>query len=267
MANAGRFPGGRLLLRVTRLRYEGAYGGRQDEAGTPGRDQENELTHGKMPRRLGLQCGGCTGSFQGQDEGTPAMNESQTRRKLLVIIGSTRPTRVGRAIGDWFVAHAREAGDWDVTVADLRELDLPMMDEPKHPSLGQYEHAHTKAWSALVAQQDAFVIVMPEYNHSYTAPVKNAIDYLSKEWAYKPVGLLSYGGISAGLRAATALKPVLSALRMVPVTAAVSIPSVSEKVQDGVFVPYDAAISGANSMLEELQRWSGALQPLRAGIG
>lgn len=185
----------------------------------------------------------------------------------MVIIGSTRPTRIGGAIGEWVAEQSRQAGGWDVAVADLREMDLPLMDEPKHPRLGEYEHSHTKQWSALVAQQDAFIIVLPEYNHSYTAPVKNAIDYLSKEWQYKPVGLVSYGGLSAGLRAAIALKPVLSCLKMVPVTEAVSIPMAGQQVQDGVFVANDSATGSAETMLAELHRWAVALQPLRAGIG
>jgi NAD(P)H-dependent FMN reductase len=195
------------------------------------------------------------------------MSDGQGVLKVLVIIGSTRPTRIGGAIGEWITEQARQAGGWDVTVADLRAMDLPLMNEPKHPRLGEYEHSHTKQWSALVAQQDAFIIVMSEYNHSYTAPVKNALDYLSREWQEKPVGLVSYGGVSAGLRAATALKPVLTALRMVPITDAVSIPSASQHVQDGVFVPSDSATSSAATMLKELHRWAMALQPLRAHIG
>ena len=195
------------------------------------------------------------------------MSEQAGTLKVLVIVGSTRPTRIGGAIGDWIAEQARQAGGWDVTVADLRAMDLPMMDEPKHPRLGEYEHSHTRQWSALVAQQDAFIIVMPEYNHSYTAPVKNALDYLSKEWQEKPVALVSYGGVSAGLRAVTALKPALAALRMVPITDAVSIPNASQHVQDGVFVPSDSATSSATTVLKELRRWALALQPLRAGIG
>jgi NAD(P)H-dependent FMN reductase len=196
-----------------------------------------------------------------------SMTDGQDALKVLIIIGSTRPTRIGGAIGEWVAEQTRQSGGWDVTVADLRELDLPMMNEPKHPSLGEYEHSHTKQWSALVAQQEAFIIVLPEYNHSYTAPVKNALDYLSREWQEKPAGLVSYGGISAGLRAATALKPVLSAFRMVPITAAVSIPNAGQQVQDGVFVATDSALSSATTMLKELRRWAVPLKPLRANIG
>ncbi len=129
--------------------------------------------------------------------------------KLLVIIASTRPGRIGPTIADWFVGQATEHGGFDVEVADLAEIDLPLLDEPAHPATGKYVHQHTKDWSALVDSADAFVFVMPEYNHSYTAPLKNAIDYLNREWAYKPVGFVSYGGVSGGLRAVQAIKPVI----------------------------------------------------------
>jgi NAD(P)H-dependent FMN reductase len=193
------------------------------------------------------------------------MSGSSETLNVMVIIASTRPTRVGGAIGDWIAEQARSAAGWAVTVADLRELDLPMLNEPKHPAQGDYEHPHTRLWSAMVNEQDAFIIVMPEYNHSFTGPLKNALDTVSKEWAQKPVGIVSYGGVSGGLRAATAIKPVLTALKMMPLAAAVTIPSVSEHVQDGVFVPYDSATSSAATMLTELRRWALALEPLRTG--
>ena len=82
------------------------------------------------------------------------------------------------------------------------------MDEPKHPRLREYEHQHTKDWSARVEAADAFVFVHPEYNYGITAPLKNALDYLSQEWNYKPLGLVSYGGVSAGTRAAQMIKQV-----------------------------------------------------------
>src|SRR6185437_13398474 len=115
---------------------------------------------------------------------------------LQVIIASTRPGRVGPIVGDWFLALARQHGGFDVQVSDLAELALPLMDEPHHPRLKQYQHEHTRNWSARVDAADAFVFVMPEYNYTFTAPLKNAIDYLHTEWAYKPVGFVSYGGIS-----------------------------------------------------------------------
>src|SRR3954466_1851448 len=113
--------------------------------------------------------------------------------KLQVIIASTRPGRVGLPVGRWFHDRAVKHGGFDVELVDLAEVNLPFMDEPHHPRLGRYEHQHTKDWSARIASGDAFVFVLPEYNYGITAPLKNAIDYLNREWAHKPVGLVSYG--------------------------------------------------------------------------
>jgi NAD(P)H-dependent FMN reductase len=184
--------------------------------------------------------------------------------KLLVIVGSTRPGRVGRPIGDWIVEQATQHGGFDVELADLAEIALPLFDEPVHPARGQYQHEHTKDWSAKVAAADAFVFVMPEYNHSYNAALKNAIDYLNREWAYKPVGLVSYGGVSGGLRAVQAIKPVISALRMTAAVDAVTVPMVMTMVNDGAFEPTDIVAASAKTMLDELVKLAGALAPLRA---
>jgi NAD(P)H-dependent FMN reductase len=115
-------------------------------------------------------------------------------------------------------------GGFELDVAGLAEIELPFMDEPNHPRLRQYTHEHTKDWSRRVAAADAFVFVMPEYNHGFNAPLKNAIDYLVHEWSYKPVGLVSYGGIAGGTRAVQLLKPVLVGLKLVALPEAVYIP-------------------------------------------
>jgi NAD(P)H-dependent FMN reductase len=185
---------------------------------------------------------------------------------LRIIIGSTRPGRVGPAVGDWIIERAREHGGFDVEVTDLAELDLPMFNEPNHPRLRQYVHQHTKDWSALVDGSDAFIFVIPEYNYSITAPVKNAIDYLSQEWQHKPAGIVSYGGVSAGTRAAQMLKQVITTLKVVPLFEAVSIPMVRQLIdEEGRLKPNEIMESAATAMLDELQRWTEALRPLRAG--
>lgn len=183
---------------------------------------------------------------------------------LLVIVGSTRPGRVGRSVADWIAAAASEHGAFDVEVADLAEIALPLLDEPEHPASGRYLHQHTKAWSATVSRAAAFVMVLPEYNHGYCAGIKNAIDYLHREWHDKPVGLVSYGGVAAGTRAVQALKPVLMAVKAVPVLEAVAIPFVGQAVDgDGSFRSTDHAQTAAKAMLDELARKDAALRPLR----
>jgi NAD(P)H-dependent FMN reductase len=188
--------------------------------------------------------------------------------KLLIVIASTRPGRVGLPVGRWFEAHARAHGAFEVEVADLAEIALPFMDEPNHPRLRQYTHKHTKDWSTTVDAADAFALVMPEYNYGFTAPLKNAIDYLHMEWVYKPVGLVSYGGISAGTRAAQMIKQVLSTLKMYPLPEAVSIPFVAKFIDDeGVLQPNEVMEQAATAMLDETLRMVGALKGLRGGEG
>ena len=186
---------------------------------------------------------------------------------LQIIIASTRPGRVGEPVADWFSARAEQHGAFELDVVDLAELALPFMDEPNHPRLRRYEHQHTKDWSARVEAADAFVFVTPEYNHSYSAPLKNAIDFLHQEWEYKPVGFVSYGGIAAGTRALQALKPVVGALKMTPVTEAVNIPFVRQFInEDEVFEPNDVLEQAADAMLDELARVEAALRALRAPV-
>jgi NAD(P)H-dependent FMN reductase len=183
---------------------------------------------------------------------------------LQVVVGSTRPGRTGLAVARWVQQLAEAHGGFDVELVDLGEVALPVFDEPHHPRLRQYTHAHTRAWSAIVDRADAFVFVTPEYNHSFPAALKNALDYLNVEWADKAAGLVSYGGVSAGLRAATALKPVLTALRMVPVVEAATIPFAQQFLTpDGGFVPNEQLTAGGTAMLDELLRLTTALRPLR----
>jgi NAD(P)H-dependent FMN reductase len=184
---------------------------------------------------------------------------------LRVIIGSTRPGRVGPSVADWIIERAREHGGFGVEVADLAEINLPMFDEPHHPRLKNYVHQHTKDWSSLIDASDAFVFVIPEYNYSFNAATKNAIDYLSQEWAHKPAGIVSYGGIAAGTRATQALKQVLTTVKVVPMTESVNIPFVANHLdEDRRFKPTEPMEQGATAMLDELLRYSEALQALRA---
>jgi len=183
---------------------------------------------------------------------------------LLIVIASTRPGRVGLPVGRWFESQAKAHGAFEVQVADLLELDLPFMDEPKHPRLAQYAHQHTKDWSAKVNAADAFAFVMPEYNYGFTAPLKNAIDYLHNEWLYKPVGFVSYGGVSGGTRAVQMLKQVVTTLKLMPLPEAVTIPFVAQFIDDeGAFAPNEMIEQSGKAMLDELVRVSGALAGLR----
>ena len=184
---------------------------------------------------------------------------------LQVIIASTRPGRVGPAVADWFYDRAVKAGTFEVELIDLAEVNLPMFDEARHPRFGQYEHQHTKDWSATIKRGDAYVFVLPEYNYGFNAALKNAIDYLNVEWQYKPLGFVSYGGVAAGTRAVQMLKQVVTALKMVPMTEAVHIPFVQQFLDDRrVLQPNEIMEDSATTLLAELARWTEALRLLRS---
>jgi NAD(P)H-dependent FMN reductase len=183
---------------------------------------------------------------------------------LEIIIASTRPGRAGLPIAQWFVGAAAEHGGFDVHTTDLAELNLPFLDEPNHPRLRQYQRQHTFEWSAVVEAADAFVLVTPEYNHGYPATLKNAIDFLHMEWQYKPVGIVSYGGVAAGTRATQQLKQVVGALKMTAVPESVNIPFFQQFIDDqGAVQPNDVMVTAAQQMLDELQRVGRALRVLR----
>lgn len=183
--------------------------------------------------------------------------------KLDIIIASTRPGRAGLPIGTWFADFARRHGKLEVRVVDLAVVNLPMLDEPKHPRFAQYEQPHTKAWSAMVDEADAFVFVTPEYNYSAPPTLLNALNFLSREWAYKPVAFVSYGGIAGGTRAAQMLRLTVTALRMVPLLESVTLPFVTKQIEAGVFKASESNEQAAAILLDELARWAEALAPMR----
>lgn len=183
--------------------------------------------------------------------------------KLHVVITSTRPRRLGMPIGDWTADAAVRHGGFKVELVDLAEFDLPLLDEPNLPRDAQYTKEHTRRWSAKVEEADAFVFVTPEYNHGPPASLVNALSYLHHEWHYKPVGFVSYGGVSAGTRSVEMIKHIVTALKMVPIPEAVSIPFVFRFFEDSHFRPEPKLDNAAMLMLDELRDWADALSGLR----
>lgn len=184
---------------------------------------------------------------------------------LHVIVGSTRPGRVGPFIARWFEGFARAHGGFEPVLVDLAEFNLPVYDEPKHPRMQQYEHEHTKRWAASVAAADAYAFVTPEYNYGTSPALLNALDYLVVEWNYKPAGVVSYGGVSGGLRGAQHLKQTLATLKMATPPEGVGTPNFGGHLKDGAFVSNDLIDTSARTMLDELGRWAVALKPMRGG--
>jgi NAD(P)H-dependent FMN reductase len=186
------------------------------------------------------------------------------RPKLHVIICSTRPGRVGPVVADWFYGVAVEHGEFDVVLVDLATFNLPVYDEPNHPQRQDYQHQHTKAWSASVASADAFVFVTPEYNYGTPPSLLNALNYVYVEWNYKPAGFVSYGGVFGGGRGVQMTKMTLNTLKMVPIFEAVVIPWFAKQIDENKrFTPNDIQSGAATGMLTELARWAKALKPLR----
>lgn len=171
--------------------------------------------------------------------------------RIMIIVGSVRPGRIGLPIAQW-VRDRVEAAGHEVDFADLAEIGLPFLDEPAHPAKRQYEKPHTIAWSERVDAAEAYILVTPEYNHSYSPALKNALDFLFHEWSRKPVAFVSYGGVSGGLRGVTALEPVLIALGMQRTTADVVIPSARGQLEDGALVHDESRERALQAVVDEL---------------
>jgi NAD(P)H-dependent FMN reductase len=185
--------------------------------------------------------------------------------RLHTIIGSTRPGRLGPAVARWFHGVVGGHGKFHGTLIDLADFNLPIFDEPHHPMLQNYQHEHTRRWSASVSSADAFAFVTPEYNYGPTPALVNALDYLYAEWNYKPCGFVSYGGASGGVRGVQMTKLQVTAMKMMPMAEGVGIGPIGRMIEDkGAFTANEPITQAATAMLEELHRWAVALKPMRA---
>ena len=184
--------------------------------------------------------------------------------ELQTIICSTRPGRIGPRIAEWFHALATRHGQFSAKLIDIAEFHLPIFDEPHHPRLQKYEKEHTKRWSESVAAADAFVFVTPEFNYCPPPAFVNALNYLYREWNYKPCAFVSYGGVSGGMRAVQMEKQLVTALKMMPMFEGVAVPTVTKHFDEQKrFVSDDLIDNSAKNMLDELHRWAVALKPMR----
>jgi NAD(P)H-dependent FMN reductase len=183
--------------------------------------------------------------------------------RLIIVVGSVRPGRAALPVAEWVRRVVESDGRFEVDFVDLAELALPFMDEPAHPSKRQYTKPHTIQWSERVDAADAFLFVSPEYNHSYSPALKNAIDYLNHEWWRKPVGFVSYGGVSAGSRGVAALEAVLTTIGLVKTGSTVEINFIGTRVADGVFTPNEKESAIIAHVLDELELLESVLRPLR----
>lgn len=188
--------------------------------------------------------------------------------KLAVITVSVREDRVGDKVAKWFEGYAGEHGGFDeVELIDLKDVNLPVFNEPKHPVMQDYQFDYTKKWAALVEPADAYVFVTPEYDYFAPGALVNAIDYLAQEWNYKPAAFVSYGGISGGLRSVQSAKPLLTTVKMMPIPEGVSFHFVQNNIEGDTLKPERKHEDMARLMLNELEKWTVALKTLRTAPG
>ena len=186
---------------------------------------------------------------------------------LKIILASTRPGSSGPAIGHWIAERAGSTAFDTVETVDLAQVNLPFLDEPEHPKLGRYTQPHTFAWSRTIDEADVLVIVTPEYNGGFPAPLKNALDFLHAEWRNKALGMVTYsGGPHGGTGAAAMLTPVTKALGLVTADASVAIPRAAGRMVQGVFVATDGENGLLSVMLDELETINRELTPLRSRL-
>ena len=185
--------------------------------------------------------------------------------KVAIITGSTRPGRVADAVAHWVYDITSKRSDAAFKIVDIKDFNLPLLDEPVPAAMGQYSHPHTKAWAAKIAEFDAFVFVTPEYNHGPSAALKNAIDFLYREWNNKSVGFVGYGG-SGGARAIEVLRQVVSNVELADVRAQVGLSLFTDFESFTTFRPGAHLEPTVAGMLDQVIAWGGALKPLREAV-
>lgn len=183
---------------------------------------------------------------------------------IIVIVGSTRPNRFGIHMGNWFMELAKEHSGATFTLVDLADINLPFLDEPALPALGNYVHAHTKAWARTIGSADGFIFVTAEYNFGIPASLKNAIDFLGAEWRYKPVAFISYGAGGGGVRAVEQLRSVVANLSMFDLRDQVIVTHYwAQLTETGAFKASDDQVAAAHKMADNVAFWANYLAPAR----
>lgn len=182
--------------------------------------------------------------------------------KIAIILGSTRPNRAGEAVARWAFDNAQKRNDAQFELIDLKDFNLPLLDEPVPPSMGQYSKPHTKAWAEKIAPFDAFVFVTPEYNHGTSGALKNAIDYLYREWNNKAAGFVGYGS-AGGVRAVESLRLVMGELQIADVRGQVMLSLYTDFENFSTFKPASHHEKTLDTMLDQLVSWGGALKSVR----
>jgi len=184
--------------------------------------------------------------------------------KIAIVTGSTRPGRNNEAVANWVYRIAKERKHAEFELVDIASYNLPLLDEPMPPLFSQYSRDHTKAWSDKIASFDAYAFVTPEYNHSTSGALKNAIDYLFREWQNKAAGFVSYGGHAGGARAVEHLRLIMAEVMAATVRAQVLLSLFNDFENFKTFKPGPQPAKELHTMLDQLIAWAGALKSLRS---
>jgi NAD(P)H-dependent FMN reductase len=187
---------------------------------------------------------------------------SPTMLKIAIVVGSTRPGRRIEPVVKWVHEFASKRGDATYEIVDLKDHPLPLLDEPVPPSQRKYSKDHTKEWSKVVAGYDAYIFVTPEYNHSISGALKNALDFVYHEWTNKAAGFVSYG-TTGGVRAVEHLRGICAELQIADVRAHVSLSLYSDWENFTAFKPRDRHDGQLTTLLDQLQAWGGAMKTVR----
>jgi len=187
--------------------------------------------------------------------------------KIKIILGSTREGRAGDKVAKWVNDYMQQQSkDMDVELLDLRDFPLPFLSEAQTPSqrkIGEYPNEAVAKWGKKILEADGFVVVTPEYNHSFPAVLKNAFDYVYHEWNRKAITFVSYGGSTGGGRSVEQLRQIAVELQMVPVRYAVHIVNYWDLANDKGELNFDAYIGGLKTTVEQLLWWTNALKTAR----
>jgi NAD(P)H-dependent FMN reductase len=182
--------------------------------------------------------------------------------KVAIILGSTRPGRNGEVVSQWIYQIAKKRSDATFELIDIKDFNLPLLDEPIPPSLGQYSKEHTRTWSLKINSFDAYIFVTAEYNHGIPGALKNAIDFLFKEWNNKVAGFVGYGS-AGGVRAVEQLRLVMAELKVATVRSQVQLSLFTDFENFTRFNPAPFQEKSVNTLLDEVIAWGGALKTLR----
>ncbi|MFT4028983.1 MAG: NAD(P)H-dependent oxidoreductase [Protaetiibacter sp.] len=186
-----------------------------------------------------------------------------TPLRIGIIIGSTRPGRVGDQVARWVHEHAARLGAAEYEIVDLAEVGLPLLDEAVPASAGRYEHEHTRAWAAKIDRYDGFVFVTSEYNHAPSPALLNALSFVYREWNDKAAAIVSYGALSSGVRAADKLRSTLGELQIADVRAQLAFSLIRDFESFSVFTPGEEHLASLQGLVDQLESWAGALRGVR----